>query len=102
MDQKSHFPTESGKTVNLSSNVLSILADRHKIWHFQWIVIWSVRRVCLTPILGELPLSDICGYYFDVCGSMPGVVRQRVLLIDRPLCVWFLPHWLHPTVCTRA
>ncbi|KAK2952013.1 hypothetical protein BLNAU_12995 [Blattamonas nauphoetae] len=41
---KSRFPTESGRTVNLSSNVLSILADRHKIWHFQWIVIRRVRR----------------------------------------------------------
>ncbi|KAK2948698.1 hypothetical protein BLNAU_4228 [Blattamonas nauphoetae] len=56
---KSHFPTESGKTINLSSNNLSILADRHKIWHFYIHLSSSPLRLS--------PFPD-----FDMCGSMPG------------------------------
>ncbi|KAK2950628.1 hypothetical protein BLNAU_14434 [Blattamonas nauphoetae] len=78
---KSHFPTESGKTVNLSSNVLSILADRHKIWHFQWIVIRSVRRILMCVDQCQEKCDNACSSSTDhsACVScLTGCIQQCV------------------------
>ncbi|KAK2947352.1 hypothetical protein BLNAU_17739 [Blattamonas nauphoetae] len=78
---KSHFPTESGKTVNLSSNVLSILTDRHKIWHYKWIVIRSVRRILMCVDQCQEKCDNVCSSSTDHSAwvsCLTGCIQQCV------------------------